>query len=116
MKRIKEILSIVLAHVLVLTIVGSALAMDGWCGSCYPYGDYYDGGFLRGWYKARTPVRTPREAERVLLEFFLPYGDMRIGKVKERELSFEAKIFGRNGVLVDIVIVNKRTGRIRSIY
>jgi hypothetical protein len=29
---------------------------------------------------------------------------------------FEADIFNRNGVRIDLVIIDKRTGRIRTIY
>ena len=42
--------------------------------------------------------------------------DLIIGEVVEKELYFEADIMDRNKTVIDKVIVDKRTGRIRSIY
>ncbi|MDI6727333.1 MAG: hypothetical protein QMD44_00235 [Thermodesulfovibrionales bacterium] len=85
-------------------------AMNGWWEG--PYGDYCP---MWGSYGARKPVRTANEAKKILQEYFAPY-DVKIGKIKEREWFFEADIKGKNNNLLDIVIVDKRTGRIRSIY
>jgi hypothetical protein len=75
----------------------------------YPYGE-----FRRG-YGERRAVASNQEARRMLREYF--YGrDVRIGDIRERNLFFEAEIRDRRGALVDKVIVDKRTGRIRSMY
>ena len=77
-----------------------------------PYGDYCP---MQGWYGARKPVRTADEAKRILQEYF-KNEPVVIGNIKEREWFFEAEIKDKNNKLLDIVIVDKRTGRIRSTY
>ena len=44
------------------------------------------------------------------------YDDIRINNIKERKWFFEAEIRDKKNKLIDVVIVDKRTGRIRSIY
>lgn len=66
-------------------------------------------------YGAKQPVATAKEARRVLEERFKGQG-VEVGKIEEKELFFEAEILDRRGSVVDKVIVDKRTGRIRSIY
>jgi hypothetical protein len=39
-----------------------------------------------------------------------------IGEVVEKELYFEADIMDKKQAVIDKVIVDKRTGRVRSIY
>lgn len=80
-----------------------------------PYGDYCPGS-RRGWYGARKKVLTLREAETILTEYFSRYGDMKIVNIRERKRFFIAEIRDKNDSIVDIVILDKRTGRIRSIY
>jgi hypothetical protein len=80
-----------------------------------PYGTYKRGGSAESGYGEKRPVASASEARRVLEGYFAGKG-VRVGKVRERELFFEADILGRNGQVVDRVIVDKRTGRIRSIY
>jgi hypothetical protein len=41
---------------------------------------------------------------------------MRIGELRERENYFQAEIRDGRGNVIDRVIIDKRTGRIRSIY
>lgn len=88
-------------------------AMNGWWDG--PYGGYCSGPGW-GWYGARKPVRTAAEARKILKEYFSSYGDVKIGNIKERKWFFEAEIKDKNNALIDVVIVDKRTGRIRSIY
>ena len=52
---------------------------------------------------------------KVLKEYFSKK-DVRIGEIRERKLYFEADILDKDNRVVDKVIVDKRTGRIRSIY
>ncbi|MDA8169355.1 MAG: hypothetical protein M0Z59_06610 [Nitrospiraceae bacterium] len=66
-------------------------------------------------YGAKRPVKDISEAKKALLGHFKGR-DVTIGKITEKKLFFQAPIYGKNGKLVDMVIVDKRTGRIRSIF
>lgn len=79
-----------------------------------PYGTYKRGTADSG-YGEKRPVSSASEARRVLEGYFSGKG-VKVGKVREKDLFFEADIIDRNGEVVDRVIVDKRTGRIRSIY
>lgn len=85
----------------------------GWCEQ-RPYGDYCRG---RRWgrYGARDPVKSADEARKRLQEFYADE-DVSIGKITERDLHFEAEVIDKDGDLVDRVAVDKRSGRIRSMY
>jgi len=87
---------------------------NGWKGGRCPYGDYYLGP-REGRYGARKAVRTEAEARNILRWYFSPRKAM-IGDIKERDWFIEAEIKDRNNRPVDRVIIDKRTGRIRSIY
>ncbi len=78
-----------------------------------PYGDYCRGG--RGRYGANDPVKTVDEA-RARLERYFEDDDVVVGKITERSSYFEADIRDADGGLMDRVIIDKRTGRIRSVY
>jgi hypothetical protein len=73
------------------------------------------GGAKGGEYGEKKPVLTRDEAHKILKEYFSKR-EVRIGEVKEKELYFEAEILGKNNRLIDKVIVDKRTGRIRSVF
>lgn len=88
-------------------------AMDRWRERCYPYGDYCP---MWGSYGAKKAVRTTNDVKGILQEYFSQYGDVRIGNIKERRWFFEAEVKDKNNNLIDVVIVDKRTGRIRSTY
>ncbi len=77
-----------------------------------PYGAYCP---QKGWYGAKKPVRSPEEAMAILRSYFQDR-ELVINIVKERRWGFIAEIMRSDGTLVDIVIVDRRTGRIRSIY
>jgi hypothetical protein len=85
-----------------------------WQGSP-PYGDYCPGP-ERGWYGAKKKVKSAKEAKDILMKYFSQYKDLNITNITERRFFFEAEIRDKNENLIDIVIVDKRTGRIRSIY
>jgi len=68
----------------------------------------------KGHYGEKSAVMDEAEAHRILGEYFK--GDVRIGNVRERKFYFEAEIRDRRGRLIDKVIIDRRTGRIRSIY
>ncbi len=91
-----------------------AYAMNGWRGE-NPYGNYCPG-HRWGWYGAKRAVGTAEDARKILEEYFLPKGNFKIGEIRERKWFFEADIRNRDDKMIDTVIVDKRTGRIRSIY
>jgi hypothetical protein len=59
---------------------------------------------------------TSLEQARKILEDYFSKKDVKIGRITEKKLYFKAEIRGADGRLVDVVVVDKRTGRIRSIY
>ena len=83
----------------------------GWCDR-RPYGKASPGEGQR--YGTKDPVATEEEA-RKRLEAFYRDEDLVVGQISERPLYFEASVKHKDGRLVDRVIVDKRSGRIRSI-
>jgi hypothetical protein len=81
-----------------------------------PYGQFCPG--MRGDpYGVRKPVRKADEAKQVLEEYFEGSGQkVRLGNVEERRWFFIIEVRDSEGSLIDKAIVDKRTGRIRSIY
>ncbi|MHC1697614.1 MAG: hypothetical protein AB9919_06060 [Geobacteraceae bacterium] len=79
-----------------------------------PYGDYCDGPG-RGWYGAKKGVDSAGEAKRILQDYYANE-NVTIGKIVKKDYYFEAEILDRNNRIVDRVIVDVRTGRIRSIF
>jgi hypothetical protein len=73
------------------------------------------GGSGGGTYGEKQRVGTKDDAKKVLMEYFSKR-DVTIGEIREKQYYFEAVVMDKNGRLVDKVIVDKRTGRIRSIY
>jgi len=114
----KRILLIIILSIFILAIATfNAFAQhgeNGWRGSKYHYGTYYPGP-REGRYGERKTVRTKTEARKKLLRYF-PYGRETIGEIKDRNLFFEVEIKDRNNKTVDRIIIDKRTGRIRSVY
>lgn len=93
-------------------------AQQGGCGMYrgMPYGQFCPGPWSRP-YGAPKIVRTSEEARRLIESYYADYSPHpRCGKIEERDWYFEANIFNGDGSLMDRVIVDKRTGRIRSIY
>ncbi len=81
-----------------------------------PFGHFCPG-HGRGPYGTRKPVRTAEEAKQLVESYFAGLGEnVTIGKTEEKNLFFEVEILGQDGALIDKAIVDKRTGRIRSIY
>ena len=89
-----------------VTAVSTTYAAD----ERHPYG-----GSRSGAYGEKIEVLTIDDARKVLKEYFSKR-DVRIGEMQEREFYFEAEVLDRKNNLIDKVIVDKRTGRIRSIY
>jgi hypothetical protein len=79
-----------------------------------PYGAYCQE-WGSGRYGAKNPMKTVEDA-RTLLKRYFEGRDVLVGKITEREWYFAADIRDQKDNLVDRVIVDKRSGRIRSIY
>jgi hypothetical protein len=102
---------LVAAALSVPTVAYAQGCRDGWSGR--PYGDYCRGRWGR--YGAKDPVKTAQDARKRLEEYYAE-DDVVVGNITEHDLNFEAKIENRNGEFVDRVIIDKRSGRIRSMY
>jgi hypothetical protein len=98
-----------------VVLVPGAARAQGDCGrrDRRPYGDYCDGPRW-GKYGAKDPVRTAEEARKRLEQFFAD-DEVTVGKITNHETYYEAEIHDGDRDLVDRVIIDKRTGRIRSI-
>ncbi|MDA8172054.1 MAG: hypothetical protein M0Z48_09555 [Nitrospiraceae bacterium] len=83
------------------------------CG-CSPFGGYCKGSRW-GWYGAGRIVKTAGEAREAIRRFFLPE-KISVARIQEKNTFFEAEVRGKDNKVVDTVIVDKRTGRISSIY
>jgi hypothetical protein len=81
-----------------------------------PYGQFCPG--MRGDpYGARRPVRSTDEAKQILGQYFESTGKkVGIGAIEERRWFFIVELLDLEGTLIDKAIIDKRTGRIRSIY
>lgn len=66
-------------------------------------------------YGARQPVRTVAKARERLLQLFGADGNS-IANLVERPRHFRADILDKNGKLLDTVIIDRLSGRIRSIF
>lgn len=113
LQMMKNLLLLIIFLTTFVVLPDNAHAMNGMMGGWGPYGDYCP---MQGSYGARKPVRTADEAKKILQEYFSAYKDITINNIRERGGFFEAEIKDKNNKLLDIVIVDKRTGRIRSIY
>jgi len=67
------------------------------------------------WYGARQPVVTAAEARGLLLNYFSGEG-YTVSDVSEKRWGFRAEILDKDGKVVDRVMIDKRSGRIRSLY
>ena len=80
---------------------------------CSPFGGYCEGAG-RGWYGEGKPVKSAEDASEVIRSIYLPR-KVSVTNVRDEADFFEADVKENNKPL-DTVIVDKRTGRIRSIY
>ena len=91
---------------------GPETAMSKCC--CSPFGGYCEGSGW-GWYGAGKAVKTPAEAGSAIRKFFLPR-KVNAADIREKGTFFQAEVKDSGNKTIDTVIVNKRTGRISSIY
>lgn len=67
------------------------------------------------WYGARQPVANEAEARTLLQNYFAGQG-YAVSALTERRWGFKAEIVDKDGKVVDRVMIDKRSGRIRSLY
>jgi len=79
-------------------------AKRGWCGK--RKGD---------WYGARRPVTSIDDAREQLAKYFSGQRVV-VAEVTEKPWRFEADVLDSCGKVVDRVMIDKRSGRVRSIY
>lgn len=91
----------------------------GWCKdegvSCRPEMRGRCGKRRGDWYGASHAVPDATEARRLLLNYFAGQG-YTVSDVREKRWGFKAEILDRNGKAVDSVMIDRRSGRIRSLY
>jgi hypothetical protein len=69
----------------------------------------------QGSYGEKQEIATAGDALKVMKKHFAGR-EVIIGEVVERERYFEAEVMDKKKTVIDKVIVDKRTGRVRSIY
>ena len=90
-----------------------------WCrnetGQCNPEMRGQCGKRRGDWYGARQPVANISEARTLLLNYFAGH-EYKLSEVTEKKWGFIADIQDKNGAIIDRVMVDKRFGRIRTLY
>lgn len=80
------------------------------------YGQYWQSERW-GWYGAKRIVSTPADAQQILEQFFIHHQrDVKVVRISEKAHFFVAEIINDKGVMVDLILIDKRTGRMRSMY
>ncbi len=83
---------------------------------CQPVYGHYWRSYKWGWYGAPREVRTPVEAKEIIEQFLLPDRGIRIVSIREKAHFYIAEVINNKDVLVDLILIDKRTGRIRSMF
>ena len=115
MLKLSVFLVVSLTAFLTMTTLSSAEEKKEGLIQCPAYGQYWRS-YKWGWYGAKRVVKTSGEANDIIVQFYVPANGIRIRKIIEGSRFFHADIINSKGVVVDKVIIDKRTGRIRSIY
>lgn len=98
-----------------LSVPGDVLAMmHGQGRHMKLYGGYCKGPRW-GWYGAGHKVTTVKEV-RELVTDFLGDADLTTGEIRDRQTYYEVEVKDESGEVIDLLIVDKRTCRIRSAY
>ncbi len=93
--------------------VPSCCQPGGKC-TCSPFGSYCKGRRW-GWYGANKAVKSAGEAEAAIKRYYFPE-KVNIARITGKSTFFEAQVKDSTNRPIDTVIVDKRTGRISSIY
>lgn len=80
-----------------------------------PYGNYLPSS-KSGWYGARRVVSTPDDARIIVEHFFMHQPHFRVGKIIAKQRFYVAEIVNIKGKVVDLILIDRLTGRIRSMY
>ena len=83
---------------------------------CQPVYGHYWRSYKWGWYGARREVRTPVEAKEIIEQFLAQDRGIRIVRMREKAHFYIAEVMNNKGVLIDLILIDKRTGRIRSMF
>jgi len=68
-------------------------------------------------YGAPRKVKTPREALEILQKIIsIHHSGIRVGKIREGVYFYMAEIVNTKGRVVDVIIIDKRSSRIRTTY
>lgn len=67
------------------------------------------------WYGASQPVANVAEAHEQLTNYYAEKG-YEVSEVTEKKWGFKANILDKDGKVIDRAMIDKRSGRIRSIY
>jgi hypothetical protein len=67
------------------------------------------------WYGASQPVAGASEARALLVNYFTGQ-EYTVSEITEKKWGFRAEIIGKDGKVIDRVMIDKRSGRIRSLY
>jgi hypothetical protein len=67
------------------------------------------------WYGARQAVADLSQARALLLNYFSGRG-YTVSGITEKRWGFRAEILDKDGNIIDRVMIDKRSGRIRSLY
>lgn len=91
----------------------------GWCagdaGTCSTEKRGRCGKRRGDWYGASQPVTSAEEAHRLFVNYFAGQ-QYTISRPIEKKWGFMADILDRNGAIIDQVMIDKRSGRIRSLH
>jgi len=84
---------------------------------CVPtYGNYVPSERW-GWYGARREVKTPLEALEILQKIIvIHHAGIRVGKIREGVRFYMAEIVNTKGQVLDVIVIDRQSGRIRSAY
>jgi hypothetical protein len=109
-------LIVILFVTLAIPVVAGAQPMGRGMYRGAPYGHYCPG-MQWGPYGVRRPVATADQAKQVIDLYLSGNSEgLSVGNVEEKKWYFEAEILDKDKKITDKVIVDKRSGRIRSIY
>jgi hypothetical protein len=82
------------------------------------YGTPNAPGYQGPQYRQRDEPLEKKEAKELLEDYIKSTGNpnLKLGEIEEKDDAFEAEIQTKNGDLVDKIIMDKKTGWLRSAY
>jgi hypothetical protein len=115
----------VLTRVIIMVLLAAATLAPVPSEAQQPGPGWYEGspygrscpGHRGGPYGARQTIKTTDEAKQAIEKYFAESGQtVQVAIVGERRRFYVAEITDPAGTLIDKLIIDKRSGRIRSIY